>query len=395
MPKVLRIINRFNLGGPTYNAAYLTKYLSPEFDTLLCGGTIDKTEGDATFIVYNLGIEPKIISEMHRSIDLQADYKAYLKIKSIISDFKPDIVHTHASKAGALGRLAAYRMGVPVILHTFHGHVFDKYFSSLSSNIYIQIERFLAKRSSKIIALSENQKNELAHKFKICSEDKIHVIPLGFDLDRFQENTQEKRKSFREDYKINDDEIAIAIIGRLVPIKNHELFLNVVKEVIKKSTKKLRFFIVGDGESKEFIIQKAKDLDLTFTQDKQQSNKNLITFTSWIKEIDVVVAGIDIVMLTSLNEGTPVSIIEAQAGGKPVVSTNVGGIENVVIPGETAFLSPSNESNPLVTNLLLLIESEELRIKMAAKGWLHVKEKFHYNRLVNDTKKLYTDLLKQ
>ncbi|HOT88281.1 MAG TPA: glycosyltransferase [Bacteroidales bacterium] len=395
MPKVLRIINRFNLGGPTYNAAYLTKYLSPEFDTLLCGGTIDKAEGDATFIVYNLGIEPKIISEMHRSINLQADYKAYLKIKSIISDFKPDIVHTHASKAGALGRLAAYRMGVPVILHTFHGHVFDKYFSSLSSNIYIQIERFLAKRSSKIIALSENQKNELAHKFKICSEDKIHVIPLGFDLDRFQENTQEKRKSFREDYKINDDEIAIAIIGRLVPIKNHELFLNVVKEVIKKSTKKLRFFIVGDGESKEFIIQKAKDLDLTFTQDKQQSNKNLITFTSWIKEIDVVVAGVDIVMLTSLNEGTPVSIIEAQAGGKPVVSTNVGGIENVVIPGETAFLSPSNESNPLVTNLLLLIDSEELRIKMAAKGWLHVKEKFHYNRLVNDTKKLYTDLLKQ
>ncbi|HPS45662.1 MAG TPA: glycosyltransferase [Bacteroidales bacterium] len=395
MPKVLRIINRFNLGGPTYNAAYLTKYLSPEFDTLLCGGTIDKTEGDATFIVYNLGIEPKIISEMHRSIDLQADYKAYLKIKSIISDFKPDIVHTHASKAGALGRLAAYRMGVPVILHTFHGHVFDKYFSSLSSNIYIQIERFLAKRSSKIIALSENQKNELAHKFKICSEDKIHVIPLGFDLDRFQENIQEKRKSFREDYKINDDEIAIAIIGRLVPIKNHELFLNVVKEGIKKSTKKLRFFIVGDGESKEVIMQKAKDLDLSFTQDKQQSNKNLITFTSWIKEIDVVVAGVDIVMLTSLNEGTPVSIIEAQAGGKPVVSTNVGGIENVVIPGETAFLSPSNESNPLVTNLLLLIDSEELRIKMAAKGWLHVKEKFHYNRLVNDTKKLYTDLLKQ
>jgi len=395
VPKVLRIINRFNLGGPTYNAAYLTKYLSPEFDTLLCGGTIDKTEGDATFIVYNLGIEPKIISEMHRSIDLQADYKAYLKIKSIISDFKPDIVHTHASKAGALGRLAAYRMGVPVILHTFHGHVFDKYFSSLSSNIYIQIERFLAKRSSKIIALSENQKNELAHKFKICSEDKIHVIPLGFDLDRFQENIQEKRKSFREDYKINDDEIAIAIIGRLVPIKNHELFLNVVKEGIKKSTKKLRFFIVGDGESKEVIMQKAKDLDLSFTQDKQQSNKNLITFTSWIKEIDVVVAGVDIVMLTSLNEGTPVSIIEAQAGGKPVVSTNVGGIENVVIPGETAFLSPSNESNPLVTNLLLLIDSEELRIKMAAKGWLHVKEKFHYNRLVNDTKKLYTDLLKQ
>ena len=253
----------------------------------------------------------------------------------------------------------------------------------------------MAKRSTKIIALSENQKNELAHKFKICSEDKIHVIPLGFDLDRFQENIQEKRKSFREEYKMNDDEIAIAIIGRLVPIKNHELFLKVVKDVIKKTTKKLRFFIVGDGESKEDIIQKAKDLDLSFTQDKSQSNKNLITFTSWIKDIDVVVAGVDIVTLTSLNEGTPVSIIEAQAGGKPVVSTNVGGIENVVIPGETAFLSPSNEGNSLVANLLLLIESNELRIKMSMKGWMHVKEKFHYNRLVNDTKKLYTDLLKQ
>jgi len=395
MPKVLRIINRFNLGGPTYNAALLSKYLAPEFETLLYGGAIDKTEGDAAYIVRNLGIEPLVIPEMHRSLNLFQDIKAYKKIKKIISDFKPDIVHTHASKAGALGRMAAYRLGVPVIIHTFHGHVFDKYFNSLSSAFYINIERYLAKKSSKIIAISENQKNDLAKKFKICPEEKIEVIPLGFDLDKFQKNIDVKRNAFRNEFQIADDEIAIAIIGRLVPVKNHELFLHAIKDIVAKTSKRLRIFIVGDGESKNKIIEITKELGLSYTENISDSNKNLVTFTSWIKEIDKVVAGIDIIALTSLNEGTPVSLIEAQAGCKPIVSTNVGGIENVVIQGETALLSPNNDLEAFAENLLKVVESDSLRNYLSQKGWLNVKEKFHFMRLVNDTKNLYYQLLKQ
>jgi glycosyltransferase involved in cell wall biosynthesis len=395
MPKVLRIINRFNLGGPTYNAAYLTKYLAPEFETLLIGGAIDETEGNSEFIVRNLGLEPIIIPEMKRALNPIQDYKAYKKIKKLIKEFKPDIVHTHASKAGALGRMAAHNLKVPVIIHTFHGHVFDAYFSKTSSAFYKSIERYLAKKSSAIIAISEIQKYDLAHKYNICPEDKIEVIPLGFDLTRFQENTNEKREKFRKEYNISDDEIAVAIIGRLVPIKNHELFLNAIKNILPRTSKLLRIFIVGDGESRQSIQEKATELELSFTDKIKESNNTLLTFTSWIKEVDIVIAGVDIIALTSFNEGTPVSLIEAQAGNKPIVSTNVGGIENIVRPGETALLSDNNDLSGFSENLLSLINDDKLRAKLSINSWGHVKEKFHYTRLVKDTRDLYFKLLKQ
>jgi glycosyltransferase involved in cell wall biosynthesis len=395
MPRVLRIINRFNLGGPTYNAAYLSKYLAPEFETLLVGGLKDESEGTSEYMAHNLGLNPTIIPEMRRQLNPILDFRAYKKIKEIISDFKPDIVHTHASKAGALGRMAAYELNVPVIIHTFHGHVFDAYFSNISSSFYKNIERYLAKKSSAIIAISEIQKYDLAHKYHICQEEKIKVIPLGFDLGKFQENIPDKRKKFRKDFNVADDEIAIAIIGRLVPIKNHEFFLYAIKHIHTRTNKSFRVFIVGDGESRQSIQEKANELELSFTDKINESNKNLITFTSWIKEVDRVIAGVDIVALSSLNEGTPVSLIEAQAGNKPIVSTNVGGIENIVISGETALLSDNYDMIKFSENLLSLIEDQNLREKLSSKGWNHVKEKFHYNRLVNDTKNLYYQLLKQ
>jgi glycosyltransferase involved in cell wall biosynthesis len=395
MPKILRIINRFNLGGPTYNAAYLTKYLAPEFETLLVGGAIDETEGNSQFIVKNLGIEPLIIPEMRRSIDPVLDNKAYRKIKKIICEFKPDIVHTHASKAGALGRRAAYKLKVPVIVHTFHGHVFDAYFNKLSAEFYKNVERNLAKKSSCIIALSENQKFDLSERYKICKKERIQIIPLGFDLDRFQENIPVKRKNFRMDYKLQDDELAIGIIGRLVPIKNHSLFLDAVKIVKEKTNKKIRIFIIGDGESKKEILCKINSLNLSYTENVSGSAENLVTLTSWIQEIDQVIAGLDIIALTSLNEGTPVSLIEAQAGNKPIVSTNVGGIQDVVVNGDTALLSPTCDIESFAENLLKIIGSDSLRIHLSQNGWKNVKEKFHYLRLVGDTQNLYRRLLKQ
>ena len=192
MPRVLRIINRFNLGGPTFNVTYLSKYMSDEYETMLIGGEKEDSEDSSIFILENLGLKPVLIPEMKRSINPINDLKAYYKIKKIIKDFKPDIVHTHAAKSGALGRLAAYNCNVPVIVNTFHGHVFHSYFGKTKTLFYKTIERWLAKKSTKIIAISEIQKEELWKQHKICKKDKLAVIPLGFDLDRFQENTEEK-----------------------------------------------------------------------------------------------------------------------------------------------------------------------------------------------------------
>lgn len=390
MPRVLRVINRFNIGGPTYNAAYLSKYLDDSFETLLVGGQKDETEDSSEFIVEKLGLSPVIIPEMKREINFKNDQIAYKKIKQLIAEFNPDIVHTHASKAGAIGRLAAYNMKVPVIVHTFHGHVFHSYFGKVKTSIYKNIERYLAKKSSSIIAISDIQKKELSNNHKICSSDKIKVVPLGFDLNKFRENTAQKRINFRKEWNIDEETVAIGIIGRLVPIKNHNFFLRIAKTIKDKTNKKIRFFIIGDGELKGELIEYCKELNLKYTTKKE--SPELITFTSWIKDIDVVNAGLDIITLTSKNEGTPVSLIEAQASSKPIVSTNVGGIENIVKTNKTALLSETNDETTFANNLLKLIEVPQLRIKMSENG-SHVFEEFHYKRLAQNMEELYRELL--
>ena len=394
MPKILRIINRFNLGGPTYNAAYLSRYMPPEFETLLVGGEKDDSEDSSEFIVNNLGLDPIIIPEMKREIDLKNDFEAYRKMVKLIEEFTPDIVHTHASKAGTIGRLAAANMQVPVIIHTFHGHVFHSYFGKMKTVMYKNIERNLARRSSTIIAISEKQKTELCLIHRICKPEKIRVVPLGFDLTRFTENMNDKRSQFRMRYNIADNEIAIGIIGRLVPIKNHKLFIEASKILLDKTQQKIRLFIIGDGEDRLNIESMARKAEIPFIDAMTSNAIAPLTFTSWIQEIDVACAGLDIIALTSLNEGTPVSLIEAQAANKPIVTTNVGGIENVVVEGVTALLSHSKtDPNQFADLLLQLTENKERRDDMSRVGWEHVRNKFHYTRLVRDMTELYYELL--
>lgn len=389
MKKILRIINRFNLGGPTYNAAYLTKYLENDYETLLIGGKHEKSEKSSMHILDNLGLKPIIIEEMQRSIHPIMDRIALKKIKDIIIEFKPDIVHTHAAKAGALGRKAAYELGVKQIYHTFHGHVFHSYFGKIKTNIYKKIERNLAKKSTKIIAISEIQKQELSEVYKICSKEKIEVIPLGFDFRKFYENQTEKRKDFRKKWKIKDDEIAIGIIGRLVPIKNHVFFINVINKVISKSNTSLRIFVVGDGEEKENIIRKVSAHNLDYSIDDKIAT---IQFTSWIKEIDEVNAAMDIICLCSLNEGTPVSLIEAQASGKPIVTTRTGGIENIVVENKTALISDNNDLNKFTENVMSLIKEKDKRTLFSELAIKKSKD-FDYSILVKNIKRLYENSL--
>ena len=393
MPRVLRLINRLNLGGPTFNAAYLTRYLAPEYETLLVAGMIDDSEASSEFILDEMGLKPVYIPEMYRAIDFTNDRKAYSRLKKIIRDFQPDIVHTHAAKAGALGRMAARSCGVPAIVHTFHGHVFHSYFPKWKSQIFVNIERILAKRSDRIIAISEKQKTELSTQFRICPPEKIEVIPLGFDLKKFSENKNVKRAAFRKTYKVEDDEIVISIVGRLVAVKNHRLFLSAIHDILKRSEKRLRIFIVGDGEERQRLETFANELSLNFTDFQHNPQKATITFTSWIREVAEVYAGSDIVALSSLNEGTPVSIIEALAAGKAIVTTDVGGISDFVYHRKNGLIVPTN-NEPAFTNALLeLIENSNLRSEMENFNEESVQQRFSYLRLVNDTKRLYSQLL--
>ena len=393
MPRILRILNRFNLGGPTYNAAYLTKYLQPEFETLLVAGMKDDSEESSLYISKKLGIEPVLIPEMKREIDIKNDLKAYKRIKQLIEEFKPDIVHTHAAKAGTIGRLAASNSGVPVIVHTFHGHVFHSYFGAVKTRMFIEIEKYLARKSTGIVAISSSQKQELAMKFNICHESKITVIPLGFDLMKFGTKVEGKRNEFRKRYFISNDEIVIAIVGRLVSIKNHKMFIRGFKNLMNKTPQKIRALIVGDGEEMAQIKEFASSIGVQYECDKRGKSNSPLIFTSWIKEMDYVMAGVDIIALTSLNEGTPVSLIEAQAAKKAIVSTDVGGVKDTVIPNESAFLVDKEDENQFTLKLLELIKDKNLREMMGKKGQNFVTAKFTYERLANDFRKYYNHLL--
>lgn len=384
--KILRIINRFNIGGPTYNATFLTKFMSDEFETLLIGGLPEENEANSLHILEEYDVEPLLVPEMKREPNLKSDRLALKKIKTIIQEFQPDIVHTHASKAGAIGRKAAFSCNVPVVVHTFHGHVFHSYFGKIKTTLFKNIERYLAKKSSGIIAISNLQKKELCEEHKITSEKKIEVIPLGFDLKKFQDNYTEKRKATRLKYEITDDCIALCIIGRLAPVKDHFFFLDVIEELSKKTERKIKIFIVGDGELKSEIENRVNTL---------QHQGIDILMTSWIFDIATFNAGMDILCLTSKNEGTPVSLIEAQACNLPVISTDVGGVSDIVAKNETGFIISRNDKRNFVEKLKILVEQDEIRNKMKSKGWEHVHLKFSYKRLSKDMESYYKRLLTQ
>lgn len=386
--KILRIINRFNLGGPTYNVTFLTAFLNDDFETKLLGGTAEAQEGDALFIPKKYGVNPQIIPELQRSINWKKDRAAYKSIKAIMQEYQPDIVHTHASKSGAIGRLAAINLKVPVIVHTFHGHVFHSYFGKVKTMLYKSVERYLAKRSTAIIAISEAQKNELVNDHRIAKADKVSVVNLGFDLAKFQTDLPNKSAEFSKAYKIIEEEICIGIIGRLTAIKNHELFFNVLNVIGGQTQEKLHFFVIGDGELRKELEEKAMELTKSYPQFR-------ITFTSWIKDVSLPLARLDIVCLTSLNEGTPVSLIEAQAAGVPVITTNVGGVKDIIKEGESGLIVDGFEVGNYAVELLKLIEDKTLRIRMSQQGWQFVKEKFHFKTLCFNIESLYLDLLKK
>jgi glycosyltransferase involved in cell wall biosynthesis len=430
MPRILRIINRLNLGGPTFNASYLTRYLAPEYETLLVSGMKDDTEASSEFIPRSLGLEPRFVRHMQRELHPWKDWKAYRELRALIREFRPDIVHTHAAKPGTVGRLAAIHEGVPVVLHTFHGHVFHSYFGKAKTRLFIEIERYLAARSSGIIAISPEQKRELAEVYRIAPAERIHVVPLGFDLDRFRTDREAKRAAFRRQYGLAEQDVAVGIVGRLVPVKNHGLFLEAFRQVwthwqarqaqervqpsfreslaeaqglvpdprdTARDAPRLVAFLVGDGESRGDIEDACRRLDLPFDaahdeEGRMPARQAAVVFTSWIKDVDRAFAGLDVVALSSRNEGTPVSLIEALAAGKPCVSTDVGGVRDVLPNTMNGALVTPEDAAGFADVLDLLVGDAGVRAQWGGSGEREVFDRFGYQRLVSDMDAVYASL---
>jgi len=383
--KIIRIITRLNIGGPAIHTILLSEaFDNGLFSTRLVIGKPESGEGDMAYLAKEKRINPEYLPELTRKIGFH-DVKAFFKLFKLIKKEKPDIVHTHTAKAGALGRVAAFLAGVPVRIHTFHGHVFDGYFSPLKAKFFIMIEKFLGLFTTKTIVVSDRVWKEVVEDFKIVPPKKCVVIKLGFELDKFLESNKHKGY-LRKKINVDNDTMLVGIVGRLVPIKNHEMFFNVASELLKDSTiPKIKFVVIGDGERagylKDYVAKKGLE--------------NAVIFCSWINDIEKAYADLDIVALTSLNEGTPVSLIEAMASGRPVISTDVGGVRDIVREGYNGLLVKSEDVKEFSDKLKSLINDREKRTELGANGRSFASGTYNKERLVGDIEDLYKSYFPQ
>ncbi len=391
--KILRVIARLNIGGPAVHAVLLTEGLDKsKFDSLLVCGSVSKDEADMSYYAIDKNVKPYFIPELRRDLDFFKDMGAFKRIYSLIKAKQPDVIHTHTAKAGALGRLAAisynflnHRKRIKII-HTFHGHIFEGYFSKFKTKLFILIEQFLGLFTCKIITVSESLKEQLIS-LGIGNKDKIEVIPLGFELDRLLSIPP------RDSAVIN-----IGIVGRLVPIKNHRLFLEAAAKVIRDNPRmKLGFKIIGDGELRGDLEKYVQKLGIS----------NYVDFLGWQKDLVRVYSDLDIVTLTSINEGTPVSLIEAMAAGKAIVATDVGGVRdllgNEVDTGirpnanfkvlERGVIVRPGDSFSFARALILILQNNELRKNMSVHTQHFARTSFTKDRLIRDMEMLYDNIL--
>lgn len=379
--KILRIQSRICIGGPAIHTELLSRYLdSSVYETVLLGGAVDPEESSRVESLRRKGIQVHLIEEMGREISFRQDIKAIRKVYRIIKKERPDIVHTHTAKAGAVGRIAAWLAGVPVIIHTFHGHVFNSYFGKLKTNFFIFFERFLARLSSGIIVISPAQKKDIVEKYKIVKAGKVTIIRLGFKLEQFL--SQRNNYQLKNELRVKSGDILIGIIGRLVPIKNHAMIINVLAG-LRQSGLKVHLCIVGDGELRDELQQLAL----------QNGVENFTHFLGWRLDIPNIYAGIDLLALTSLNEGTPVTIIEAMASKVPVVATRVGGVPDLIIEGKTGFLCDVNDTEQMAGKIERLILDKSIRKRITENAGETVQKIYHYSRLVRDIEDLYQNFL--
>lgn len=371
-PTVLRLITRLNVGGPAQQALLLTARLQDEFPTVLGAGTPRGEEGEMS--------RPDL--EVHRlpltrGFDAAQDARAVRAVFRLVRRTRPVLVHTHMAKAGAVGRSVCVSHGRrrPVLVHTYHGHVLNGYFSPSKQRSFIEIERQLAKRTDCLIAVSPQVRDELLA-LGIGRPSQYIVIPLGLDLTRFLA-VQEPTGALRHQLGLSATVPLIGAVGRLVPIKNIELLLDTAARLPD-----VHVAIFGDGESRRALEQRAQTLGLA----------RRVHFLGWTTDVAAAMSDLDVVVLTSRNEGTPVALIEALAAARPVVATNVGGVPFVVEDGVSGLLT-ALDPEALASSVERALSDRPAVAAMAAAGRAAVAERFSHDRLVRDIRVLYRELI--
>jgi glycosyltransferase involved in cell wall biosynthesis len=383
---VLRVIARLNVGGPAIQAITLSRVLDERgYETRLIRGQEGDREGSMDALASALGVVPVNLPTLQRRIGV-GDVASLAFLVRQIRSWQPEILHTHAAKAGALGRIAALLAGrrrPRVIVHTFHGHVLTGYFSSPVSVAFIAIERFLARHTTRLIAVSEEIRADLV-RLRVAPPEQILVVPLGFDFSRFDATAEERRKrreALRRELGIPLDAPLVTLVARLEPIKRVDRFVRVASLV--EAPADTYFLVVGDGALRE---------DLRSSAEAMQLGERLVWAGLRDDMPDIYFAS-DVVAVTSDNEGTNVSAIEAQAASLPVVSTRVGGMPSAVRNGETGLLVGPHDEAGFAAALQRLLLDSALRSKLGRQGSSRARTEFSLDRLLRDIDGLYRQLL--
>jgi glycosyltransferase involved in cell wall biosynthesis len=380
--KVMRVIARLNIGGPAIHTILLTAGLDPaRFESTLVTGVAAEYEGNMLDLAAQKGVQPLVIPELGREISPLKDWGALIKLYRLFRAQHPHIVHTHTAKAGTVGRLAARLARVPIVVHTFHGHVFHDYFGPLQTRVFIGIESFLASLSDRIVTVSEGQRRELTA-YGVASPDKIAVVPLGFELDALL-HCESLRGQLRRELGISEGMALVGIVARLAVIKNHRLFLDAARLIVEAGQEAM-FLVVGDGELRAELEAYAAKLGLA----------ERVIFTGWRHDLPRIYADLDVVALSSLNEGTPVSLIEAMAAARPVVATEVGGVSDIVLDKESGYLVQSKSAEGLAKGIVDLLRAPDRARKMGLAGRAAVHPKYASETLLANVERLYLELLK-
>ena len=403
--KVIRIIARLNVGGPAKHVVWLTAGLDESrYQTLLVAGTVPSGEGDMGYFAERSGVRPHFIPEMSREISLN-DAATVWKLYRLFRREKPALVHTHTAKAGTVGRLAGfiYCWLTPSVLigrprackfvHTYHGHIFHSYYGPLKTRLFITIERLLARLvTDRVVVVSEQQCEEINAKFGVGRRDRFRVIPLGLDLEIFN-GSSKRRQNLRQEFSVAESTLLVGIVGRLTEIKNHTLLLDAIHEYKKLSAgQAVRFVIIGDGTLRQHLEEKCHSLGLDAD----------VIFAGERSDPEYFYPALDVVALTSLNEGTPLTLIEAMANARPVISTSVGGVVDLLGPGvdegnfkicERGVSVSPNDVHAFAAGLHHLLSDSDLRKRLGDKGFEFVQSKYQKARLLSDIEALYDDLL--
>jgi glycosyltransferase involved in cell wall biosynthesis len=411
--KIVRVIARLNVGGPAKHVVWLTNGLqSAECESLLVAGTVPPGEDDMDYFAREMGVAPVLVPQMSREISAK-DALTIWKLYKLFLRERPDIVHTHTAKAGTVGRVAGffYRWLTPGALvgrprvcrfvHTYHGHIFHSYYGPLKTRLFLLIERILARViTDHLVVVSEQQRREINEQFRVGRATQFTVIPLGLDTDIFA-NWQERGRSFREELGLRTDDFLVGIVGRLTEIKNHELFLRAAalfKESlqVKSANVRVRFVVVGDGTLRKELERQAASLGLA--ED--------VIFTGSRRDLENVYPALDVVALTSRNEGTPLTLIEAMANARPVIATAVGGVVDLLgscAPHESnesfslcqrGIKVPPNDASSFAAGLARLATDARLRRETGERGLQFVAANYSKERLIKDIESLYAEVLK-